>query len=384
MFPTPSDLQLLIVTGVATACVISGFAFSAALHRRRLRRLPIRIHVAGTRGKTSVTRLIWGGLRGHGITTAAKTTGTVPLLLRPDGSEAAWPRRGPADIAEQWRFVRTAVALDARAIVMECMAVRPEFLWASERYAARATIAVVTNLRPDHAEALPPQPSSVAEALRAIVPQGGTLVLGKEAAVEPILAAAQARRTRVEIVDEQEASPDEINRRLALAVCRELGVPDQQAERGMSSAGSDIGAFQIRELELQGCRLRLVSAFACNDPVSLERLWKQHHDPGIDRLFVIVNARADRPQRTAALLEMLRAVDIPLQLFFFRRDFARLARAAGFPDMRIRMLPSAEPQAVLLELARIGGSRAEAWGIGNFRGFGEAMVRHLVARRPAC
>jgi gamma-polyglutamate synthase len=384
MIPALSDLQLLLVTGMSAASVISGLAFSAALHRRRLSRLPIRIHVAGTRGKTSVTRLIWAGLRAGGIAAAAKTTGTVPMLLRPDGTEGVWPRFGPADIAEQWRFVRAAAALDAQAIVLECMAIQPEFLWASERYAARATIAVVTNLRPDHAEAMPTQLSSMAEALRLIVPNDGTLVLGKEAAVEPILAAAHARGTRIEIVDDGEISPDEINRRLALAVCRKLDIPDALAEQGMSGAGSDLGAFQIVNLAIEGCRLRLISAFSCNDAVSLELLWKQHHDPGIERPLVIVNARADRPQRTIALLRMLRSLGLPLQLFFFRRGFAKLARAAGFPEPQIGMLASKEPQAALLELARIGGPRAEVWGVGNFQGFGEAMARHLALRRLAC
>ena len=384
MIPALSDVQLLIVTGATTASVISGLAWAAARHRRRLKRLPIRIHVAGTRGKTTVTRLIWGGLRAGGIRTAAKTTGTLPVLLKPDGSEAAWPRRGPASIAEQWRFVRAAVALDAQAMVMECMAVQPEFLWASERYAARATIAVVTNLRPDHAEAIPPQPSSMADALRSIVPQGGTLVLGEEAAVEPLLAAARARHTRVHIIDGEGKPPDDFNRRLALAVCRELGIPDQQAGRGMAGVGCDLGALAITELALAGCRLRLISAFACNDAVSLQLTWNRHHDPGIDRMFVIFNARADRPLRSMALLQMLRSLGTPLQLVFLRRGFARLARAAGFPPAQIHVLASDEPQAALLEVARIGGSRAEVWGVGNFQGFGEAMARHLALRHPAC
>jgi poly-gamma-glutamate synthase PgsB/CapB len=385
MFPALTDLQLLIVSGASATSVISGLACSATLHRQRLKRLPIRIHIAGTRGKTTVTRLIWGGLRGGGISAAGKTTGTVPVLLRPDGSEAAWPRRGPASIAEQWRFVRAAVELDAQAIVVECMAVAPEFLWASERYAVRANVAVLTNLRPDHAEAMPTQPSSMAAAFRAIVPHRGTLVLTQGAAVEPILAAAHSRHTRVEIVGDQDgSSPDEINRRLALAVCRELGIPDEQAARGMSRAGCDVGALQVRELELEGCRLRLVSAFACNDPVSLELLWKHNHDPAIDRVLVIVNAREDRPDRTMALLRMLRSLGRPLQLFFFRRGFARSARAEGFADAQIRILASNDPQAVLLELARIGRPRAELWGVGNFQGFGAAMARHLDRRQPAC
>jgi gamma-polyglutamate synthase len=384
MIAALSEVQLLIVTGVSTATVMSGLALAAIRHRRHLASLPIRIHVAGTRGKTSVTRLIWGGLRGGGIKAVAKTTGTVPVLLRPDGTESVWPRRGPANIAEQWRFVRTAVALDARAIVLECMAIQPEFLWASERYAARATITVITNLRPDHGEAIPTELSSMAAALSLTVPQGGVLVLSKEAATEPVLAAARARNTRVEIVDSDARSPDDINRLLALAVCREVGVPDDQAEHGMADAGSDIGALQINELELEGCRLRLISAFACNDTVSLQMLWKQLHDPSIDRVLVIMNARSDRPQRTIAFLQMLRSLETPMQLFFPRRGFARFARAAGFADTQIRTLPSNDPKVGLIELARNGGHRAEVWGIGNFQGFGEAMARHLLLRRPAC
>ena len=54
-------------------------------HTRTLRQIPIRIHVNGTRGKSSVTRLIAGGLRAGGIRTVAKTTGTMARLIFPDG-----------------------------------------------------------------------------------------------------------------------------------------------------------------------------------------------------------------------------------------------------------------------------------------------------------
>ena len=161
-------------------------------------------------------------------------------------------------------------------------------------------------------------------------------------------------------------------------------MPDQQAGRGMAGVGCDLGALAITELALAGCRLRLISAFACNDAVSLQLTWNRHHDPGIDRTFVIFNARADRPLRSMALLQMLRSLGTPLQLVFLRRGFAKLARAAGFPPAQIHVLASDEPQAALLEVARIGGSRAEVWGVGNFQGFGEAMARHLALRHPAC
>ncbi|TFH29311.1 MAG: poly-gamma-glutamate synthase PgsB, partial [Myxococcales bacterium] len=62
-------------------------ALELILHRRRLKKIPIRIHVNGTRGKTSVTRLIAAGLREAGIRCVAKTTGTVPRFILPNGRE---------------------------------------------------------------------------------------------------------------------------------------------------------------------------------------------------------------------------------------------------------------------------------------------------------
>ena len=44
-------------------------------------KIPIRIHVNGTRGKSSVTRLIAAGLRAGGKRTFAKTTGTAPRVI---------------------------------------------------------------------------------------------------------------------------------------------------------------------------------------------------------------------------------------------------------------------------------------------------------------
>ena len=50
-------------------------------HRKALENIPVRIHVNGTRGKSSVTRLIAAGLRESGFNTYAKTTGTTPRII---------------------------------------------------------------------------------------------------------------------------------------------------------------------------------------------------------------------------------------------------------------------------------------------------------------
>ncbi|MEI6197433.1 MAG: poly-gamma-glutamate synthase PgsB, partial [Verrucomicrobiota bacterium] len=117
------------------------------LRGRAWKAVPIRIHVNGTRGKSSVTRLIWAALREAGIPTVAKTTGAAPRLLLPDGSERPVKRHGKPNIREQLRTLLLARRLGARAVVLECMALAPELQWIAEHSMARATVGVIANAR---------------------------------------------------------------------------------------------------------------------------------------------------------------------------------------------------------------------------------------------
>ena len=82
----------LLMIGFTTLLATTGLLIAAGAaeshrHRRRLEQIPTRIHVNGTRGKSSVARLIAAGLRESGLRTCCKTTGTLPQMILPDGSE---------------------------------------------------------------------------------------------------------------------------------------------------------------------------------------------------------------------------------------------------------------------------------------------------------
>ena len=98
-------------------------------HQRRVYSIPIRIHVNGTRGKSSVTRLVAAGLRAGGIKTMAKTTGTLPRIIDEHGLEVPVIRPHNANIIEQIKVIRYMARRKPEAIVMECMAVQPEYQW---------------------------------------------------------------------------------------------------------------------------------------------------------------------------------------------------------------------------------------------------------------
>ena len=80
--------------------------FENYYHNKSLKKIPIRIHVNGARGKSSVTRLIASGLRAGGITTMAKTTGSAPRIIDESGKDHIIHRLRSASIGEQLKLLK--------------------------------------------------------------------------------------------------------------------------------------------------------------------------------------------------------------------------------------------------------------------------------------
>ena len=247
---------------LSTTLVLALLYRTAHVHRKRLTTVPVRIHVAGSRGKTSTARLIGAGLRTGGRRVLVKTTGTVPRIMLPDGQSEPWPRSGPPSISELVRFFRVAEDWQAEVAVVESMGIEPEYLWASEHYLIGATHLIVTNLRPDHEEVLETTRAAMSEAVALLVPSAGRVFLAPESAAEPVLHACSSLDCAVNVVSTADLPPLEVNPRLALAVCAELGVPPKTASRGMASCQPDPGRRRDR-LFLRQClclqRNRLLS-----------------------------------------------------------------------------------------------------------------------------
>ncbi len=293
---------MMTLCAAALLTVLMGLG---AIERRRRDRahavVPIRIHVNGTRGKSTVTRLVAAALREAGITTLAKTTGTEARLILPDGSEEPIRRRSPANIREQLWVLRRAARIGAQALVVECMAIDPDLQRISEHDMLRSTIGVITNARHDHGEVMGASIDEVASALGGTVPRRGPVVIGDPGGahvLEQIAAGAGARVIRaweMAAVSATEAEPDwmRANMSTSLAVTRQLGIADAVALGGMRQARPDPGAVTTWPLPVGARTLAVVDATAANDPDSLEAIVGRRTTP---HLFVF-HHRADRPFR---------------------------------------------------------------------------------------
>ena len=367
----------MLALTLPAAAVLLLLLVRAVLLSRALASVPIRIHVGGTRGKTTVSRMIAAGLRSSGVRTLAKTTGTEPMLILPDGRAQVWWRWGPPSIGEQRRFAMLAARLGVQATVLECMAIRPEFVRAGERSLVRATVAVLTNIRPDHLEDLG-STGDIAESHLGLIPENGVLVAAVDALSQPLRDLAAARGTQIVAVSTSGLTVDEANRAISLAACEAAGSPLAQIPR----AESDAGSFSLATIQAGGKRICFANAFACNDAVSLDLLWREHADrisPIDAPVAVLLNHRHDRPLRSLQFLDYFAHLPARPRVLLLGGApwLARAARNRGLEVHGIAGLPRAGGRALLEHVAAQVPDGSTVWGVGNYHGRGAAIVNTL-------
>lgn len=387
----------LVLVAIAVALVSLGAA-EVWVHRRRLARIPVRIHVNGTRGKSSVVRLIAAGLRAGGKTVCAKTTGTLARMILPDGRELPIFRPAGPNVIEQKRIVAIAAAYGAEALVVECMALQPELQALSEAKLVRATHAVITNARPDHLEVMGPTEADVALALAGMTPVRGKLFTADETHAPTFRAAAQDRGSELcvvgaaarELVTDADLAgfsytehPDNVA--LALAVCADLGIPREVALPGMYGAAPDPGALREHQLDFFGRRIVFFNAFAANDPVSTRQLWElgRARAPDVARSVAIFNCRADRPERSLQLgreFVTWPPADYVVLMGTGTYVFARAATRSGFDPTRLLLVEDLRVEEIFERIISLVETSALVVGMGNIGGQGLDLARYFANR----
>lgn len=384
-----------------TAALLAGLGILEGLgHRRRLAKLPTRVHVNGTRGKSSVTRLIAAGLRAGEVRTVAKTTGTLARVIAPDAREYPVYRPSRANVIEQLRIVRAAADFEAQTLVIECMAVQPTLQALCEERFVRATHGVITNARADHLDVMGPDERDVALALAATTPVEGVLYTAEQRHLDVFKMAAEDRNTKLiavgqdevdAITEEDLAGFDHIehaeNLALSLRVCEDLGVDRKTALEGMWTATPDPGALTAYELSFFGRRIVFVNAFAANDPESTARIVSMVNDRfDVERRVILVNCRADRADRSRQLGQACRDWGVGDHFVLIGTGtyiFAKHATAAGVDPAKISYCEDASIESIFEVLVEQAQPSGMIVGVANIGGQGLDLVRYFKNRGTA-
>lgn len=391
----PRYYILLLVT---TLILIGINVFEYLRHKKRRAQIPVCIHVNGTRGKSSITRLIAAGLRESGKKVCAKTTGTLPRMILPDGREYPIFRPGRANIAEQTRMVSLAAVHRADVLVIECMALQPYLQWLSESKIINATHAVISNARPDHLDIMGPTEEDVAKALCGMVPIKGKLFTCEKKNLKIIQDVCAERKTECLAISDEEIQaitsqelkgfsyiehPDNVA--LALKVCESLGMDKKTALRGMHKAEPDPGALTDCEVEFFGRHLFFVNGFAANDPESTEMIWnmslaKFSH---VQKRIAIFNCRIDRPDRSLALGQAFvhwPNADCVVLMGSGTYLLAKAAVEAGYDYSKIFYADDFSVEEIFETIIGLSGSSAVIVGMGNIAGQGLELVQFFKNR----
>ena len=278
-----ATIPLIVLGTLAFALCIAGI-LEFQYHLRSLDAIPLRIHVNGTRGKSSVTRLVAAGLREGGIRTFAKTTGTAPRVIDAEGKDRIIHRLRLPSIGEQVRLLNYFASEKPEAVVMECMAVQPQYQWIAEHQMVRSHIGVITNVRPDHLDEMGPTEDDVAYSLCNTIPLNGILITAEDQKTNILEEVAESNGSDFILSDHSSVTDDELdqftymehpsNVAVALDTCEKAGVSRDIALAGMHKVQPDVGALIAWNLDVKEKRLQFVNGMAANDPVSTLQIWK--------------------------------------------------------------------------------------------------------------
>ena len=385
--------KLMTVLIVATMLLVGFWIHEYWRHQRNVKAIPIRIHVNGTRGKSSVTRLIAAGLRAGNKKTVAKITGTMPRVVLPDGREASIIRLTGANIIEQKYIFRHAKSENPDAIVIECMAVNPVFQWITERKFVRSTISVITNCRADHLDQMGSTEQSVTMSLSNTIPSGGICYTAENVHFGLLKKVAEKRDCEIHQIRPTDISQQELahfryiehaeNVQLALAVCAEAGVPRDVALRGMQSANPDPGALRKYVINDRRKLITFYNVFAANDPQSTAHIINMvtGHLKNVSKI-IILNSRADRLFRSRQLVEAVAGLDFTHLLLTGEvpEKVEAYALQTGIPRKKVVALGEPNPDQVYEKVMELTDGESHVLGIGNIAGniqYGAQIVAYF-------
>ena len=385
----------LIVLGTLALLLCIAGIIEFQNHLTSLNAIPLRIHVNGTRGKSSVTRLIAAGLREGGLRTFAKTTGTAPRVIDADGKDRIIHRLRLPSIGEQVRLLKYFASEKPDAVVMECMAVQPQYQWIAEHQMVKSQVGVITNVRPDHLEEMGPTDEDVALSLCNTIPVDGVLITGEDQKTDLMRHIAGKNDPRFIQSNESTITKEELekftymehpsNIAVALDACKEAGVERKTALAGMHKVKPDLGALIAWNLDLNGKSIQFINGMAANDPVSTLQIWKFIMDryPAEGGTCVFFNSREDRPSRTRQMIE-LTFLEIKPDYFMVRGDkvLTSIERQKHHSEnTKVNIIGLDDPIEKLIEKMAEMPNNTLVYAIGNQVGVGQEILELISTFR---
>jgi poly-gamma-glutamate synthase PgsB/CapB len=360
------------------------------LLNRRIKKIPLRISVTGTRGKSTVTRLLASILEENGKRVIAKTTGSEPCIILPDRKEMKIKRRGMVSIQEQLKFIKKATAVKAECIVTEIMSLHPDNHYVESQQIFKPNIVIITNIRRDHTEAMGESVEEIAEVFCLDIPGNAKVFLHENEYREVFQKAADQKGSVLNKIQNGVSSeilkmnPDlkieefKENLDIIYSAGKSLNISDEQILKGILKTKHDIGKLKIWKFKSEKGKKSnyFVNCFAANDPEStfqavsgVQKILDQESLKNIG----LLSLREDTGDRTLQWINALKGTKNIFNKVYVIGRHANIVKRK-VKNKNTEVLKISSPQTITEKLLKENEDKSAIFGIGNMAGVGKTLV----------
>lgn len=372
-------LAMVIVFTLTAVLLVLGLV-EARRHRKNLNDVPIRILVNGTRGKTTLARLLVASLNAQGIRTMGRTTGSEATIIYPDGSVKPIVRKRRARVYELVPFFKEVSLESSRGVssgfgpiqcvVVECMALQAENQVAFRDWLVRPTHVFITNTYVDHVPEMGPTRESTAQVLSLCVPRKSALYVsdsfydGLDAKV-------------VHVCDKAPLEDSVIHpscMAMAWTFLEDMGFGIETLQAGVATFVPDKGLLEPFPLRGGGV---FVPSFSVNDETCMEETIRKWSSSCGGKVSVVFNSRKDREHRILLFRNVLsRVCDLVDDVLVIGDYPKKVAFYIGYGAV------SCSVEEVFDKVSSSSG--AVFVGLGNIKGAGEELIGKLQSCDGGC
>lgn len=278
-----------------------------------LNTIPLRIHINGTRGKSTTTELITALLQSANYRTLGKITGVIPTIILPSGEKKIIKRYGEPRLIEQLKMIRLGKKLNVKALVLECMSVTPEYQ-KLETLTIKPNIYVITNIRYDHAEQMGNRIDNMVDAIGDSVPHNSIVVTSENDYILQIKEKAYKKNSEVITVKDENLYKEVYYSHgvhpSCIAIALKIGeIIGLDKNFSIDQLKKYIYNFKplMKKIQINNKNIFFINGFSINDVHSADECLKTWQEKtGIfNNINIILNTRNDRPLRTLEFVKWI-------------------------------------------------------------------------------
>ena len=280
------------------------------VHQKHILNIPLRILVNGTRGKTSVTKMLVEVLNENGIKTMGKTSGSQPNYIYPDGKVEIQKRKHKARIIETIPFFTKASSIKVECVVVEDMALISENQKIYSQKLVKPTHLIITNSFVDHIAEIGSTTRETVWTLSQSIINNCQLFVCEDYynSFKCKLHQVNKEFSKEEIEEiKLKLKPSLIdlhinNVLLVLSLCKTLNIEEKSVLEAISKTSGDIGLLKCYELKNKA---EAYFNFSINDLHSMQENLNREELKKYEKIIIIFNNRKEREYRIITMKKLI-------------------------------------------------------------------------------